>query len=302
MWRITPSHEAAKASAGVLADPGRNPGRPDHPRLHRPRLGHPLPRRPLPGPVRPRQEDLRPAANPRVRRRVHPRPHARTRRSTSSAWNPTRPAPAPTFPAACASSTRPAAPATSCSAPSPAPRPVGEAGARHGPVGADPPHPRRPARRRQEPVRGLDHPLPPAHRGHEGRQACNASPRPPNSVINIAVGDSLHPRPGRHQASRTTVRRDAGSPHLPDRGRGRATSRTSTSSARTPTMSWSATRLTSRSRTPPRTRTTATAYTSCSGTYALSVPFAERFFHLATVAAATDAAPVTSARSPPTRS
>ena len=42
-----------------------------------PELGHPLPRRPLPGPVRARARSLRAAADPGVRRGVHPRPHAR---------------------------------------------------------------------------------------------------------------------------------------------------------------------------------------------------------------------------------
>ena len=45
-------------------------------RLPRPRVGHPLPRRPLPGPVRRREGPLRAAADPGVRGGVHPRPHA----------------------------------------------------------------------------------------------------------------------------------------------------------------------------------------------------------------------------------
>ena len=48
-------------------------------------LGHALPRRPLPGPLRGGQEALRAAADAGLRRGVHPRPHARPRRSTSSA-------------------------------------------------------------------------------------------------------------------------------------------------------------------------------------------------------------------------
>ena len=49
------------------------------PRLHRPRPRHPVPRRPLPGPLRAREEDLRAAADPGVRRGVHPRPDADAR-------------------------------------------------------------------------------------------------------------------------------------------------------------------------------------------------------------------------------
>ena len=44
------------------------------------------------------------------------------------------------------------------------------------------------------------------------------------------------------------------------------------------------------------------AYPSCSGKYALSVPFAERFFQLAIRRRGTGAGAVTSVRSPPTRS
>ena len=47
---------------------------------------HPVPRRPLPGPLRGGPQEVRAAADPGVRRGVHPRPHARRRRSTSSAW------------------------------------------------------------------------------------------------------------------------------------------------------------------------------------------------------------------------
>lgn len=49
----------------------------DQLRLHRRVVGHPLPRRPLPGPQRGRPQDLRTAADPGVRRRVHPRPDPR---------------------------------------------------------------------------------------------------------------------------------------------------------------------------------------------------------------------------------
>ena len=54
------------------------------PRLHRPRPRHPVPRRPLPGPLRAREEDLRAAADPGLRRGVHPRPDPDARRSPSS--------------------------------------------------------------------------------------------------------------------------------------------------------------------------------------------------------------------------
>ena len=43
--------------------------------LHQPDPGHPVPRRPLPGPVRVGEEEVRAAADPGVRRGVHPRPH-----------------------------------------------------------------------------------------------------------------------------------------------------------------------------------------------------------------------------------
>ena len=86
----------------LLAHPRRGRELPGRARLHRPGLEHPLPRRPLPGPVRAREEDLRAAADPGVRRGVHPRPDARRPRSTSSAWNQTPRAPAPTCPVASA--------------------------------------------------------------------------------------------------------------------------------------------------------------------------------------------------------
>ena len=47
------------------------------PRLHRPGLGHPVPRRPVPGPLRSGPQEVRAAADAGVRRGVHPRPHAR---------------------------------------------------------------------------------------------------------------------------------------------------------------------------------------------------------------------------------
>ena len=51
--------------------------RPPRPRLHRPVAGHPLPGRPLPGPVGGGPQEVRPAPDARLRRGVHPRPHAR---------------------------------------------------------------------------------------------------------------------------------------------------------------------------------------------------------------------------------
>ena len=95
-----PVVRGGRCAAGVLA--ASRPGRRNP--LARRRLGHPVPRRRLPGPVRARPQDVRAAADPGVRRGVHPRPHAGRRRSRSSGST------------ACAPSTRPAAPGTSCSA------------------------------------------------------------------------------------------------------------------------------------------------------------------------------------------
>ena len=53
------------------------------------------------------------------------------------------------------------------------------------------------------------------------------------------------------------------------------------------TTSWSATRPTSPSRTRPSTQRYRELYTTCKGTYALTVPFMERFFELAKPGAAT---------------
>ena len=74
VWIADISAEAADSARRLLARHRRQ--RRAGPRLHRPGTGHPLPRRPLPGPLRPRQEDLRPAPDAGVRRGVHPRPDA----------------------------------------------------------------------------------------------------------------------------------------------------------------------------------------------------------------------------------
>ena len=62
------------ATAQLLARARRR--RRARPRPHRPGPRHPLPRRPLPGPLRGREEAVRAAADPGLRRGVHPRPHA----------------------------------------------------------------------------------------------------------------------------------------------------------------------------------------------------------------------------------
>ena len=86
--------------AGLLAHPRRGRELPGRARLRGRGLEHPLPRRPLPGPVRIREEDLRAAADPGVRRGVHPRPDAhasdrRVRPGTRPPARPPRPAPPP---------------------------------------------------------------------------------------------------------------------------------------------------------------------------------------------------------------
>ena len=68
-----PTARAALRETFTAIDPDERRARP---RLHRPGSRHPLPRRPLPGPLRGRQEALRAAADAGVRRAVHPRPHA----------------------------------------------------------------------------------------------------------------------------------------------------------------------------------------------------------------------------------
>ena len=65
-------------SGGVLASGGSGFGRAP-PRLHRFGLGHPLPRRPVPGPLRRGEEALCPVANTGARRGVHPGPHPHSR-------------------------------------------------------------------------------------------------------------------------------------------------------------------------------------------------------------------------------
>ena len=118
------------------------------------------------------REDLRSPADPGVRRGVHPQVHARPR---DRGVRPRRPSPRTatrTSRTACASSTRPAAAATSCSARSAT---CWRPGKRRSPatdkwklineaLGLGP-------RRRQEPVRGGDRPLPPdARRDARGRR------------------------------------------------------------------------------------------------------------------------------------
>ena len=93
-----------RALLSVLAPPRRR--RRARPRLHRRRAGDPVPRRPLPGPLRGGTQAVRAAADPGVRGGVHPRPHARPGDRGVRARG------------AAARSIPPAAPATSCSAPS----------------------------------------------------------------------------------------------------------------------------------------------------------------------------------------
>ena len=241
--------------AGLLAHPRRGRELPGRARLRGPGLEHPLPRRPLPGPVRIREEDLRAAADPGVRRGVHPRPDAhasdrRVRPGTRPPARPPRPAPPPPR-------DRPhlrvrPLPARRFRAP---PREMGRTTSNNGSLGADPQRPRRPARRRQKPIRRLDRPLPPPHRRHESRprQAPHRRPRLPPQHRRSRLPP---PRPRRPRQARRTLRhrRD---PHLPAPRTSTTTSGPSTSWARTPTTSSSATRPTSRSRTSRRTRTTA---------------------------------------------
>ena len=78
VWRYGISGDAARDLLAFwrAVDPGfrRAP-----PRLQRPRVGHPVPRRSVPGSLGRREETVRPAANAGVRRGVHPRPHANPR-------------------------------------------------------------------------------------------------------------------------------------------------------------------------------------------------------------------------------
>ena len=112
MWTIQPTPHAIKA----LLEFWRQTGEDGKIRLRFRRSGveHPLPRRPLPGPVRGGAQDVCPPADPGVRRGVHPQVHARPR--DRGVRPGTRPPARPRGPAppACASSTRPAAAATSC--------------------------------------------------------------------------------------------------------------------------------------------------------------------------------------------
>ena len=205
MWRITPSHDAAKALLAFWRTRGEGENSPVLHDFERRGLEHPLPRRPLPGPIRIREEDLRAAADPGVRRGVHPRPDAhasdrRVRPGTRPPARPPRPAPPPPR-------DRPhlrvrPLPARRFRAP---PREMGTTTSNNGSLGADPQRPRRPARRRQKPVRRLDRPLPPPHRRHESRrrQAPRRRPRLPPQHRRSRLPP---PRPRRPRQTRRTLR------------------------------------------------------------------------------------------------
>ena len=180
MWTDHPVPRCRQGPAGLLAPPRR--GRRRSSTTSPTRLEHPLPGRPLPGPVRARQEDVCPPADPRVRRGVHPRLHARPRPSTSSAWNPTLRAATPR-PAQHAPRHRPGLrlrPLPARRLPPP-PRAVGEESPRRRPLGADLPRPVLGPRRGQEPLRGRDRPLPPPARCHEEPPTSSAWPTPLSS-------------------------------------------------------------------------------------------------------------------------
>ncbi len=72
LYQIPLSHDAAKGLIGFWRRRGEQGGLVH--RLPRRTVGHPVPGRPLSGPVRVRPEDVRPAADAGVRRGVHPRP------------------------------------------------------------------------------------------------------------------------------------------------------------------------------------------------------------------------------------
>ena len=168
-------------------------------------------------------------------------------------------------------------------------------------LGADPQRPRRPARRGQKPVRRLDRPLPPAHRRHESRrrQAVRRRPRLPPQHRRRRLPPPRPRRPGQQGELLDGMEPDA---HLRHRGRRRL---------------HKVRRHPRRELLPRRSRQPALHHRQglggepglprplrklLRGTYALSVPFAERFFNLACRSAATGAAPATSARSRPTPS
>ena len=168
---LRPGRETARR---VLArqDRRRRPG----PRLHRPGPVHPLPRRPLPGPVRVREEDLRPAADPGVRRGVHPRPDPGT--------GPRR-APAGRVPAHRPGLRVGPLPARRVR---PARRALGQGGARAGRAGPGAEGARRDPRRRPQPVRRRDRPVPARRRRPQGLRADLAR-----------TGAGVHPAPGRRR-------------------------------------------------------------------------------------------------------
>ena len=216
------------------------------------------------------RKKLRAAADAGVRRGVHPRPHARRRRSTSSAWSAIR-----LIDPTCGSGHFLLGAFRRLFARWREREPGDRAG-RAGAAGAG-----RGARGGPQPVRGGDRPLPAARRG-AARAASRRLAERPGWTVHIAVGDSLL-----HGDTLRPARLSPGvAAGLASRGpttlyaledAGRAGARSSAGST-TPS---SATRPTSRPRTRRSTTPTATGTTTCHGKYSLGVPFTERFFDLA---------------------
>ena len=247
---VSPSGQAVTKLLEFWRRPRRH--RRTHARLHRRRSGHPVPRRPLPGPLRARQEDATPCCRPPSSSRSSSSTAPSRRPSTSSATR-----------RGFSSSTPPAAPATSCSAPSSAPRQPGTRG-EPGRTMREP-RPARPGRQ----VHGVDlNPFAVAIARFRltvaALQACGVRARLEDAPgFRITRAPSATPCWFTARDQDALVRASGDGLRLLHRGQATSTAAASCTPAGT---TWSsATRPTSRSRTRPSTRPTASWYNDLQG-------------------------------------
>ena len=137
-------------------------------------------------------------------------------------------------------------------------------------------------RRGQEPVRGGDRPLPPdARRDARGGRGAPDGAASTSRSTSPSATRLLHGKGAPGQPGRVRLRRRDRRTHLPHRGRRRLHQVLSTSWSTAPTTWWSPTRPYITVKDKAENENYRKAYESCSGKYALSVPFAERIFQLA---------------------